>query len=147
MSISIGRFTFLDQHRPLAPHHSYLLSFIYQHQQDPSQTLNQVKLQHKVIKQTPTLPKILSSTIKLNTKTTTNMSSQSNNYATSTYSETSTISYDKPSTPEEPRKTKRSFRQRVKDVVKDIGTSPFQYDDETEKRSFAWVATLPPSRI
>lgn len=74
------------------------------------------------------------------------MSSQSVDYATSTYSESSVTSYDK--TPVEPtRKTRRSFRQMVKDVVKDIGTSPFQYEDEVEKRSFAWVPTLPPSRI
>lgn len=75
------------------------------------------------------------------------MSHQTKDYATSTYSESSAYSYSKPS--EEPRnmKTKRSLKQRVKDAIKDIGTSPFQYDDEKEARSFAWIATMPPSRI
>ncbi|ROV99969.1 hypothetical protein VMCG_06276 [Cytospora schulzeri] len=73
------------------------------------------------------------------------MPSQTRDYATSTYSESSGYSYEK--TSEEPRKTKRSLKQRVKDAVKDIGTSPFQYDDEEEKRSYTWVATMPPSRI
>ncbi|KUI66123.1 hypothetical protein VM1G_01611 [Cytospora mali] len=73
------------------------------------------------------------------------MPNQTRDYAPSTYSEATAYSYDK--TPEEPRKTKRSFKQRVKGIVKDIGTSPFEYDDDKEKRSFAWVATMPPSRI
>ena len=73
------------------------------------------------------------------------MTLQARDYASSTFSDTTMYSTDK--TPEQPRKTKRSFRQRVKDAVKDIGTSPFEYDDEAEKRGFAWVASVPPSRI
>lgn len=72
------------------------------------------------------------------------MSLQASDYAASTYSE-STM-YSKDNTTQQPRQTKRSFRQRVKDVVKDIGTSPCVYDDEEEKRGFAWVASVPPSR-
>lgn len=72
------------------------------------------------------------------------MPSQTRDYAPSTYSVSTTCSYEK--TPQQPTKTKRSFKQRVKDVVKDIGSSPFEYDDR-EKQSFAWSAQMPPSRL
>lgn len=90
-------------------------------------------------------------TISTSTKTTApshptqiTMPSQTRDYAPSTYSVSTTCSYEKPS--QQPKKTKRSFKQRVKDVVKDIGTSPFEYD-EREKQSFAWSAQMPPSRL
>lgn len=72
------------------------------------------------------------------------MPSQTSNYASSTYSVSTTCSYEKPS--QQPAKTKRSFRQRMKDAVKDIGSSPFE-NDEREKQSFAWAAQMPPSRL
>lgn len=72
------------------------------------------------------------------------MPSQTRNYAPSTYSVSTTCSYEK--TPQQPTKAKRSFKQRVKDAVKDIGSSPFEYDDR-EKQSFAWAAQMPPSRL
>jgi hypothetical protein len=72
------------------------------------------------------------------------MPSQTRNYAPSTYSVSTTCSYAKPA--QKPIKTKTSFRQRIKDAVKDIGSSPFEHD-EREKRSFAWAAQMPPSRL
>jgi hypothetical protein len=72
------------------------------------------------------------------------MPSQTRDYAPSTYSVSTTCSFEKPA--QQPTKTKRSFRQKMKDAVKDIGTSPFEYD-EREKQSFAWAAQMPPSRL
>ncbi|KAG8165114.1 hypothetical protein KVR01_005389 [Diaporthe batatas] len=72
------------------------------------------------------------------------MPSQTRDYASSTYSVSTTCSYEKPS--QKSAKTKRSLKQRMKDAVKDIGTSPFEHD-EREKQSFAWAASMPPSRL
>lgn len=72
------------------------------------------------------------------------MPSQSRDYASSTYSVSTTCSYEKPS--QKPAKTKRSLKQRMKDAVKEIGSSPFE-NDEREKQSFAWAASMPPSRL
>ncbi|ROW10888.1 hypothetical protein VPNG_05332 [Cytospora leucostoma] len=72
------------------------------------------------------------------------MPSQTRDYAVSTVSGSTTYSYDK--MPKGNHAAKRSLRQKVKDAVKDIGTSPFEYDDEKERQAFTWVATLPPSR-
>lgn len=80
------------------------------------------------------------------------MPSKNNNntttqYAASTFSEaTSTYSYDKDALNSKPIKEKRSLKQKVKSVLKDIGTNPFEYDDDSHKQPATWVAKLPPSR-
>lgn len=71
-------------------------------------------------------------------------STQTKQYATSTFSEASAYSYDKPA--ERESKPKRSLRQRVKSALKDIGTSPFEYNDEM-KPTAGWLASLPPPKI
>lgn len=72
------------------------------------------------------------------------MSSKQASYAASTFSQDTTFSYEKQ--PATQTKTKRSLKEKAKSLVKELGTSPFQYDDETEKATNGWVATLPPSR-
>lgn len=77
-----------------------------------------------------------------------NMPNNPHTYAASTFSEaTTTYSYDK--TPVEQSKTtttgKRSLKQRVKSVFKDMGTNPFEYDQDQDKPA-NWVSKLPPSR-
>lgn len=79
-------------------------------------------------------------------------SHQSVPYAASTYSEATTTttaySYDKAPTDKPFKKTKRSLKQRAKSFFKDIGTNPFEYEDENKhKQAAAFVATMPPSRI
>lgn len=65
-------------------------------------------------------------------------------YAASTFSEATAYSYDKAA----PNTKRRSLRQRVKSALKDIGKSPFEYDDDNKhKQAAAWVTSLPPSRI
>ncbi|POS77089.1 hypothetical protein DHEL01_v204526 [Diaporthe helianthi] len=72
------------------------------------------------------------------------MPSQTRDYASSTYTVSTACSYEKSS--QQPAKTKRSLKQRVKDAVKEIGTSPFE-NDQREEQSFAWAASMPPSRL
>lgn len=98
----------------------------------------------KLIANIFTIPPSSQTTTTPNQPTHITMPSQARDYAPSTYSVSTTCSYDKPS--QQPAKTKRSFKQRVKDAVKDIGSSPFEYDDR-EKQSFAWAAQMPPSRL
>ncbi|KAJ0121298.1 hypothetical protein J7T55_008461 [Diaporthe amygdali] len=85
-----------------------------------------------------------SQTTILNDTTQVTMPYQTRDYTQSAYSVSTTCSYEK--TPQKSTKTKRSFKQRVKDAVKDIGSSPFEYD-QREKQSFAWAASMPPSRL
>lgn len=73
------------------------------------------------------------------------MASKPADYAASTFSESTTYSYDKPT--DKTSKPKRSFRQRVKAAIKDIGTSPFEEQDDKHKQSASWLASLPPSRV
>lgn len=74
------------------------------------------------------------------------MSSKSTDYAASTFSESTTYSHDKPAamTTSQP---KRSFRERVKSSLKDIGKSPFEDGGEKHKQSAGWLSSLPPSRV
>lgn len=71
-------------------------------------------------------------------------SPQTREYATSTFSEASADSYNKPT--ERQSKPKRSLRQRVKSAIKDIGTSPFEYDDDI-KPTAGWLSSMPPPKI
>lgn len=66
-------------------------------------------------------------------------------YAASSLSESTTYSYDKPT--QETSKPRRSFRQRVKTVLKELGTSPFEGEDDKHKQSAGWLTSLPPSKI
>ncbi|KAL1870489.1 hypothetical protein Daus18300_005177 [Diaporthe australafricana] len=85
-----------------------------------------------------------SKTTSLNQNNPSTMPYQTRDYTQSAYSVSTTCSYEK--SPQQPTKTKRSFGQRIKAAVKDIGSSPFEYD-QREKESFAWAAQMPPSRI
>lgn len=72
------------------------------------------------------------------------MASNAKEYAASTFSESTVYSYKKPA--EKTFIPNRSFKQRVKSVFKDIGTSPFEYEDDKLKTA-AVVINMPPSRI
>ncbi|CAN8098765.1 unnamed protein product [Discula destructiva] len=73
------------------------------------------------------------------------MAPRTKQYAASALSESTTYSYDKPA--EETPKSKRSFKQRVKSALKDVGTSPFEYEDDKHKQTAGWLTSLPPSKI
>lgn len=131
-------------HSSLASHHSVLLQASNTHKTHSKPSFCEYIISaFKLIVNTFTIS-TSSKTTTLNQSLQVKMPSQTSNYAPSTYSVSTTCSYEK--SPQQPTKTKRSFRQRVKDAVKDIGTSPFEYD-EREKQSFAWAAQMPPSRI
>lgn len=74
------------------------------------------------------------------------MASKSTDYAASTFSESTTYSHEKPAAVMA-SKPKRSFRQKVKSVIKDIGTSPFEDGGEKHKQSAGWLSSMPPSKI
>lgn len=131
-------------HTSLASHHSELLKA-----PNTSKTSSKSSFFAYIISALNPITKIFtiptsSKITTLNQPTQNTMPSQTTGYAPSTYSVSTTCSYEK--TPQQPKKTKRSFKQRVKDAVKDIGSSPFEYDDR-EKASFAWAAQMPPSRL
>lgn len=65
--------------------------------------------------------------------------------AASTFSESTTYSYDKPA--EKTSKPKRSFRQKMKAAIKELGTSPFEEEEDKHKQSAGWLASMPPSRV
>lgn len=136
MSISIGHSLLSHKHGLPDCHHSILSSPLRTKRTRAASALlsrGYIPSKIPILTQTP------------NTETTfIKMPSQTRNYAASTLSGSTTYSYDK--VPKENHTTKRSLRQRVKDAVKDIGTSPFEYDDEKERQAFTWVVTLPPSR-
>lgn len=67
-------------------------------------------------------------------------------YAPSTFSESTVYSYDKMST-QPPLKPKRSLGQRIKKALKDVGTSPFQYDSDEENPTSGGPVSKPPMRI
>lgn len=74
------------------------------------------------------------------------MSFRTKEYASSTFSESTTYSYDKSASTMS--KPKRSFRERAKGVIKSIGTSPFEYEDDVKaKETAGWLSSLPPSKI
>lgn len=143
-SISMDSSTLQAYHTSLASHHSELLKA-----SDTTKTHSKSSFYAYIISALSLINNIF--TIPTSSRTTTQkqpiqttMPSQTRDYAPSTYSVSTTCSYEK--TPQQPTKTKRSFKQRVKDAVKDIGSSPFEYDDR-EKQSFAWAAQMPPSRL
>lgn len=72
------------------------------------------------------------------------MPAQAKEYAASTFSESTAWSYDKAS--DKQSKPKRSFRQKIKNAFKDIGTSPFEYDDDEAIQTAGWLTSLPPSK-
>lgn len=76
----------------------------------------------------------------------TKMATETKEYASSTFSESTAYSYDKTSTDKQ-SEPKRSFRQRVKNVLKDIGTSPFEYEDDESRQTAGWLTSLPPSKV
>lgn len=129
-------------HTSLASHHSELLKA-----PNNTKTHSKSSFYAYIISALSLITKIF--TIPTSSKTTTlnqaiQITMPSQTYAPSTYSVSTTCSYDK--TSQKSTKPKRSFKQRVKDAVKDIGSSPFEYDDR-EKASFAWAAQMPPSRL
>lgn len=131
-------------HLSLASHHSVLLK-----ETNTTKTHSKSSFRAYIISAFKLITKtvtILTSrrTTTLNQANQVKMPSQTRDYASSTYSVSTTCSYEKPS--QQPAKTKRSLKQRMKDAVKEIGTSPFE-NDEREKQSFAWSASMPPSRL
>lgn len=147
-SISMASSTLQGYHQSLASHYSEILKA-----SDTTETRSKSSSKSsffayiisvlKLVTNVFTIPTSSKTTV-LDHPTQTTMPSQTKTYAPSTYSVSTTCSYEK--TPQQPTKAKRSFKQRVKDAVKDIGSSPFEYDDR-EKASFAWAAQMPPSRI
>lgn len=65
----------------------------------------------------------------------------------STFSMSTAYSYDKEAPTASKPKERRSMRQRMKKAIKDIGTAPWEAEDDKIKQSAAWLARLPPSRI
>lgn len=143
-SISMASSTLQAYHESLASHYSELLKA-----SNTSKTQSKSSFYAYIVSALKLITKIFTIPTSSNNTapkqpTHITMPSQTKSYAPSTYSVSTTCSYEKTSL--QPTKTKRSFKQRVKDAVKDIGSSPFEYDDR-EKHSFAWAAQMPPSRI
>jgi len=75
------------------------------------------------------------------------MAFQGKQYAASTFSQSTTYSHEKPDE-RTSNKPKESFRHRIKAALKNVGTSPFEYEDEIKQKEAAgWLSSMPPSKV